>query len=78
MVEDFFTGMKLHSKGWTSAYLDPLIRSQFLGNGVTNLNDLLVQGTRWSSGLIDVALNQMTYKMLSKMSSLPRSCVTQW
>uniref|UniRef100_A0A7N0V6M9 Uncharacterized protein n=1 Tax=Kalanchoe fedtschenkoi TaxID=63787 RepID=A0A7N0V6M9_KALFE len=77
VVEDFFTSLhRLHRQGWTSAYLDPP-RPQFLGNGVTSLNDLLVQGTRWSSGLIDVALSKYTplkYDTSSKMSLLQTMC----
>lgn len=56
--EDYFTGfVSLHCKGWNSIFFDPP-RPQFLGSGITNLNDLLVQGTRWSSGLLDVALSK--------------------
>ena len=58
VVEDYFTGFaSLHCKGWNSVYCKPP-RPQFLGSGITNLNDLLVQGTRWSSGLLDVALSK--------------------
>ncbi|KAF5736769.1 Cellulose synthase like G2 [Tripterygium wilfordii] len=57
VVEDYLTGFILHSRGWRSVYLDPS-RPQFLGSSTTNLNDLVVQGTRWSAGLIDVALSR--------------------
>lgn len=58
LVEDFFTGFKqLHCKGWRSVYLNPE-RPQFLGTSTTNLNDSLVQGTRWSSGLIQVGISK--------------------
>lgn len=57
VVEDYFTGFTLHCKGWTSVYHDPR-RPQFLGSGVTNLNDSLIQGTRWSSGLVEVGLSK--------------------
>ncbi|BBG92456.1 Cellulose synthase family protein [Prunus dulcis] len=33
-------------------------RPQFLGSGTTNLDDFLVQGTRWTSGLVDVAISK--------------------
>ncbi|KAG6668693.1 cellulose synthase-like protein G2 isoform X2 [Carya illinoinensis] len=57
VVEDYSTGFRLHCKGWTSVYCDPS-RPQFLGNGTTSLNDLLIQGTRWSTGLIDVCFSK--------------------
>ncbi|XP_068341380.1 cellulose synthase-like protein G2 [Pyrus communis] len=57
VVEDYFTGFHLHCKGWISVYCDPK-RPQFLGSGTTNLDDFLVQGTRWSSGLVDVAISK--------------------
>ncbi|KAL9410801.1 hypothetical protein AB3S75_044555 [Citrus x aurantiifolia] len=58
LVEDYFTGFKqLHCKGWRSVYLNPE-RPQFLGTSTTNLNDSLVQGTRWSSGLVQVAISK--------------------
>ncbi|XP_023913307.1 cellulose synthase-like protein G2 [Quercus suber] len=57
VVEDYFTGFTLHCKGWTSVYCDPL-RPQFLGSGTTNLNDCLIQGMRWSSGLAEVGFSK--------------------
>ncbi|XP_021807655.1 cellulose synthase-like protein G2 isoform X2 [Prunus avium] len=57
VVEDYFTGFRLHCKGWISVYCNPP-RPQFLGGGTTNLDDFLVQGTRWTSGLVDVAISK--------------------
>ncbi|KAL8162758.1 hypothetical protein V2J09_014247 [Rumex salicifolius] len=57
IVEDYFTGFKLHCKGWNSVYCNPL-RPAFLGTATTNLSDALVQNTRWQSGLIDVTLSK--------------------
>ena len=57
VVEDYFTGFTLHCKGWISVYCDPL-RPQFLGSGTTNLNDFLIQGMRWSSGLVEVGFSK--------------------
>lgn len=57
VVEDYFTGFRLHCNGWTSVYCDTS-RPQFLGSGTTNLNEVLIQGTRWSSGLIDVGFSK--------------------
>ncbi|KAG6668692.1 hypothetical protein CIPAW_01G188900 [Carya illinoinensis] len=52
VAEDFFTGFILHCRGWTSIYYNPL-RPQFLGSGNTKLNDLLTQGIRWTSGIVE-------------------------
>lgn len=49
----------MHCRGWTSVYCNPS-KPQFLGSGVTNMNDMLVQGTRWSSGLFDVAISKFS------------------
>ena len=57
MAEDFFTGFILQCKGWTSVYCNPS-RAQFLGSGSANLNDLMIQGMRWSSGLIEVGFSK--------------------
>ncbi|BFG15497.1 hypothetical protein CerSpe_017720 [Prunus speciosa] len=57
VAEDVFTGFRLHCKGWISVYCNPP-RPQFLGSGITNLDDFLVQGTRWTSGLVDVAISK--------------------
>ncbi|KAM3708172.1 hypothetical protein ACJW31_02G077200 [Castanea mollissima] len=57
VLEDYFTGFTLHCKGWISVYCDPL-RPQFLGSGTTNLNDFLIQGMRWSSGLVEVSFSK--------------------
>ncbi|KAJ4722628.1 Cellulose synthase [Melia azedarach] len=57
LVEDYFTGFTLHCKGWRSVYLNPE-RPQFLGTSTTNLNDLLIQNTRWSSGLVQVGISK--------------------
>lgn len=73
--EDFFTGFILHCKGWTSTYLDPS-RPQFLGTSTTNLNDVLIQGTRWASGLIDVSISRFCPILYgpSRMSLLLSMC----
>ncbi|KAB1219131.1 Cellulose synthase-like protein E6 [Morella rubra] len=49
--------VSLHCKGWSSVNFDPP-RPQFLGSGTTNLNDVLVQGMRWSSGLIEFGFSK--------------------
>ncbi|RVW55864.1 Cellulose synthase-like protein G2 [Vitis vinifera] len=76
--EDVVTGYTLHCKGWTSVFCVPS-RPQFVGSSVTNLNDLLVQGTRWSSGLVDVGISKFCpfiYGPL-KMSFLENICYSE-
>ncbi|XP_058001137.1 cellulose synthase-like protein G2 [Hevea brasiliensis] len=78
VTEDVFTGYMLHCKGWISVYLNPL-RPQFLGTWVTNLNDLLIQGTRWSSGLVDIGISRffpLRYATL-RMSFLESICYAE-
>ncbi|KAJ9182237.1 hypothetical protein P3X46_006254 [Hevea brasiliensis] len=78
VAEDFFTGYMLHCKGWISVYLNPL-RPQFLGTCVTSLNDLLIQGTRWSSGLVDIGISSfcpLIYATL-RMSFLESLCYAE-
>ncbi|KAK8365309.1 hypothetical protein V6Z12_A02G044300 [Gossypium hirsutum] len=62
VAEDFLTGFVMQCKGWISAYVAPSSssRPQFLGTSTTNLNDLLTQGIRWGSGLVDVALSRFS------------------
>lgn len=57
LLEDFLTSLTLHCKGWKSVYLNPP-RPQFLGNTTTNLNDLLVHGSRGSQGLVEVGMSK--------------------
>ncbi|GMN53482.1 hypothetical protein TIFTF001_022617 [Ficus carica] len=75
VVEDFLTGFVLQSKGWKSVYVN-LSKPQFLGSGVTNLNDLLTQGTRWSTGLVEVGISKFCpfFYGPSKMSFLEKMC----
>ncbi|KAM5553060.1 cellulose synthase-like protein G2 [Rosa sericea] len=78
VAEDFFTTFaSLHCKGWNSVYCNPP-RPQFLGRGFTNLNDFLVQGTRWSSAVVDIAISKycpLIYQYgPSQISFLQRMC----
>ncbi|CAL8074787.1 unnamed protein product [Prunus armeniaca] len=57
VAEDYVTGFRLHCKGWISVYCNPP-RPQFLGRGVTNLDDFLVHVTRWTSGMVDVIFSK--------------------
>uniref|UniRef100_A0A6N2N3K5 Cellulose synthase-like protein G2 n=1 Tax=Salix viminalis TaxID=40686 RepID=A0A6N2N3K5_SALVM len=49
VLEDYFTGFILHCKGKTSVFCNPS-KPAFLGSSTTNLNDMMVQGTRWNFG----------------------------
>lgn len=78
VVEDFFTSFALHCKGWRSVYCFPL-RPQFLGASPTNLNDLLVQVTRWNSGLAQVGFSRFSPLIYApwRMSILQTMCYAE-
>ncbi|RWR81913.1 cellulose synthase-like protein E6 isoform X1 [Cinnamomum micranthum f. kanehirae] len=57
-VEDVYTGLALHSRGWRSVYLTPE-RKAFLGLVPQNTNDTLIQYKRWSSGLLQVFFSHL-------------------
>ncbi|OMO54776.1 Cellulose synthase [Corchorus capsularis] len=75
---NYFTGLNLHCKGWKSVYLTPP-RPQFLGTSTTNLSDLLIQGSRWTSGLTDVAISKFCPLIYgpTKMSLLQSLCYAE-
>lgn len=78
VVEDYFTGFNLHCEGWNSVYCDPTSPA-FLGSGTTNLNDMLIQVTRWSAGLVDVGISRfcpIIYGSL-RMSLLQSMCYAE-
>ncbi|XP_058106838.1 cellulose synthase-like protein E6 isoform X2 [Magnolia sinica] len=55
-VEDVFTGMVLHSKGWKSVLCSPE-RKAYLGYSPVNANDSLIQHKRWTTGLLELFLS---------------------
>ncbi|XP_058200563.1 cellulose synthase A catalytic subunit 8 [UDP-forming]-like isoform X2 [Rhododendron vialii] len=76
VAEDYLTSLvNMHCKGWKSVYCDP-VRPAFLGAGTTNLNDVLVQSTRWSSSLVEVGLSRFCPLIYGpkKMSALQTMC----
>ena len=78
MAEDVMTSIQLQNLGWRSFYLNPT-RPQFLGTAPTDLNELLVQGTRWNAGMLDVGLSKycpLIYRP-SRMQFLHK-LVTSW
>ncbi|XP_021765961.1 cellulose synthase-like protein G2 [Chenopodium quinoa] len=56
VVEDVMTSFILQSKGWRSVYLNPS-RPQFLGSATTNLDQALIQLSRWTAGLLQLGLS---------------------
>ncbi|GER25504.1 cellulose synthase [Striga asiatica] len=75
VVEDSITSLELHCKGWISVLLDP-DRPCFLGSCTTKLNDMLVQQTRWSFGLMQIGLSKYTPLIYGplRMSVLESMC----
>lgn len=66
----------MHCKGWKSVLCNPS-RPAFLGSGTINLNDTLVQGTRWNSGLVEVLFSRfcpLIYGLKSRMPFLECMC----
>ncbi|PIN08550.1 Cellulose synthase (UDP-forming) [Handroanthus impetiginosus] len=59
VVEDSMTSLILHCRGWISVWIDPIMPC-FLGTCPTNLNDMLVQQTRWAFGLLQMALSKFS------------------
>ncbi|CAH9137324.1 unnamed protein product [Cuscuta epithymum] len=57
VVEDGITSLELHCDGWISVLINPS-RPCFLGAATTNLNDMLVQQTRWAFGLMQMGLSR--------------------
>ncbi|KAL5989411.1 hypothetical protein ACLOJK_010302 [Asimina triloba] len=59
LVEDFYTGYKLHCEGWESVFCNPE-KAAFLGDVPINLNDVLSQTKRWCVGLLEVFYSQFS------------------
>ncbi|XP_042505150.1 cellulose synthase-like protein G3 [Macadamia integrifolia] len=57
LVEDYYTGYRLHCEGWKSVFCNPE-RAAFLGDAPINLSDVLGQIKRWSVGLLEVAFSK--------------------
>ncbi|KAJ4954092.1 hypothetical protein NE237_030924 [Protea cynaroides] len=57
LVEDYYTGYRLHCEGWKSVFCDPE-RPAFLGDVPISLNDVLGQIKRWSVGLLEVGFSK--------------------
>ncbi|KAH7550099.1 hypothetical protein JRO89_XS13G0135000 [Xanthoceras sorbifolium] len=57
LVEDYYTGYRLHCEGWRSVFCHPM-RPAFYGDAPTNLLDMLNQQKRWAIGLLEVAFSK--------------------
>jgi cellulose synthase/poly-beta-1,6-N-acetylglucosamine synthase-like glycosyltransferase len=57
LVEDYYTGYRLHCEGWKSVLCDPP-EPAFLGEAPKSLNDTLNQCKRWMVGLYQVMLSE--------------------
>lgn len=57
LVEDFYTGYRLHCEGWSSVYCNPETPA-FLGDSPKNLSDSLGQVMRWTEGLYEVVFSK--------------------
>ncbi|CAI5942032.1 unnamed protein product [Closterium sp. NIES-64] len=53
VTEDILTGMKIHTRGWRSAYCDP-DRAAFKGSAPLNMTDRLHQVERWATGAVEI------------------------
>ncbi|KAK9179804.1 hypothetical protein WN943_029009 [Citrus x changshan-huyou] len=79
LIEDYFTGLILHCKGWKSVFCNPS-RSAFLGSATSSLNDTLVQDTRWNCGLLEVTFSKCSPPLygLSRMPLLQTMCYSYY
>uniref|UniRef100_A0A6N2JX91 Cellulose synthase (UDP-forming) n=1 Tax=Salix viminalis TaxID=40686 RepID=A0A6N2JX91_SALVM len=57
LVEDYYTGFRLHCEGWKSVFCNPE-RPAFFGDVPTGLIDALNQQKRWAVGLLEVAFSK--------------------
>ncbi|CAA7019712.1 unnamed protein product [Microthlaspi erraticum] len=63
LVEDYYTGFKLHCEGWRSVFCTPK-RAAFYGDVPKSLIDVVNQQKRWTFGFLEVAFSRyspMTY-----------------
>ncbi|XVF51284.1 hypothetical protein PTKIN_Ptkin04bG0172500 [Pterospermum kingtungense] len=57
LVEDYYTGFRLHCEGWRSIFCHPE-RAAFLGDVPFNVLDVLGQNKRWNIGLLEVVCSR--------------------
>ncbi|XP_044476558.1 cellulose synthase-like protein G2 [Mangifera indica] len=59
LVEDYYTGYRLHCEGWRSIFCHPE-RPAFYGDAPIALVDLINQHKRWAIGLLEVAFSRLS------------------
>ncbi|CAN0840909.1 Cellulose synthase-like protein G3 [Linum grandiflorum] len=59
LVEDYYTGYRLHCEGWRSIFCSP-DRPAFLGDAPISLVDMINQQKRWDIGLLEVAFSKFS------------------
>ncbi|CAI0408766.1 unnamed protein product [Linum tenue] len=72
LVEDYYTGYRLHCEGWKSVFCCPK-RAAFMGDAPISLVDMLNQQKRWDIGLLEVAFSKfstLTYGVKSSAGFL--------
>ncbi|KAJ0239645.1 hypothetical protein HA466_0232490 [Hirschfeldia incana] len=57
LVEDYYTGYKLHCEGWRSVFCSPP-KIAFYGDSPKCLIDVVSQQKRWTIGLLEVAFSR--------------------
>jgi cellulose synthase/poly-beta-1,6-N-acetylglucosamine synthase-like glycosyltransferase len=57
LVEDYYTGFRMHCEGWKSAFCNP-DRPAFFGDVPNSLIGALDQQKRWSVGLLEVGFSK--------------------
>ncbi|XP_010439103.1 PREDICTED: cellulose synthase-like protein G3 [Camelina sativa] len=57
LVEDYYTGYRLHCEGWRSVFCSPK-RAAFCGDVPKSLIDVVSQQKRWAIGLLEVVFSR--------------------
>ncbi|CAH8275551.1 unnamed protein product [Arabidopsis lyrata] len=57
LVEDYYTGYRLHCEGWRTVFCSPK-RAAFCGDAPKSLIDVVSQQKRWAIGLLEVAFSR--------------------
>ncbi|VVB11884.1 unnamed protein product [Arabis nemorensis] len=57
LVEDYYTGYRLHCEGWRSVFCNPE-KAAFCGDAPKSLSDVVSQQKRWAIGVLQVSLSR--------------------
>ncbi|XP_050227417.1 cellulose synthase-like protein G3 isoform X2 [Mercurialis annua] len=82
LVEDLFTGYRLHCDGWSSIFCNPK-RAAFLGTAPMSFTDLLTQQKRWAVGVLEIGFSKYSpiiygIKYLNPLMTLIYSQYALW